>query len=84
MTAVGRHALVGSNPTPGARNIGSWLESVKDLWRFTIPPGGLEKNACFIPENVVLRLSQTLTVFGTEFAGKFRTNSTVKTWLDES
>jgi hypothetical protein len=76
MTAVGRHALVGSNPTPGASNIGSWPESVKDLWRFQDAPGGVEENACFITENVVLRLSQTLTVFETGSVGKFSRNST--------
>jgi len=49
-----------------------------------MPPGGLQKNACFIPDNVVLRLSQTLTVFETGIVGKFNPNSTVKTWLGES
>jgi hypothetical protein len=40
MTAVGRHALVGSNPTPGANELKPKVESVKDLGSFGMPPGG--------------------------------------------
>ena len=38
MTAVGRHALVGSNPTPGA--IQFWLVKCEGVLCFDIPPGG--------------------------------------------
>jgi len=57
---------------------------VTDLWRFNMPPPGLEKNACFIPENVVLRLSQTLSVFATGFVGQVQHKLSVLAWQGES